>query len=105
MADEQPSARGENIRHAVEQASLNRLLKIDDDIAAEDDVEFAPHRPLLQQIEGLEADSLSKGVSHPDPAIALPLDAGGIFGRYRARPIGIVETFLRNPHDIGVDVG
>ena len=109
MADEQVAAVRQYLRIAVEQPPLRILVEIDHHIAAEDEIERAAERPLVEQVEPLEGDHALQFCRHFDlarvrsPALAEPAPAALL--RQSLEAVRVVDAGARPVQYVGIEIG
>src|SRR5579871_7010788 len=58
VAENQMIVRALQSRHALDDVALSLSVKVDDDVAAQNDIERTSHRPVIHEIETAEGDQL-----------------------------------------------
>src|SRR5690606_35450516 len=109
VADAQVAAGREYLSEATDEALACRLIEIDHDVAAENDVEGTPHGPLLHQIQRAKRDEPRELAAHLHIARlrTRPAAEESVQARRRNRRHALerVDAALRFGDDVAVDVG
>ena len=106
VTDEQPSVGPQDVGESVEQSALGRFVEIDDDIAAEDHVKCAAHRPGVEKVQLIEHDQRFEGLRHLDRVVIdLRDELMAQRSRDRFGALAVVAAGLRGRDHVRIDIG